>query len=993
MPIGFLTDAERERLDSFPAQVVLGDLDTYFTLSRADCRQVPRTTSPANRLGFALQLGTLRFLGFCPDDLSTVPEAVVAYVARQLDVAPTELARYGQRGLTRTEHLRQIRCYLGFRKATAGDLAQLESWLVDRALEHDRPTLLLRLACEHLLSLRIERPGITHLERFIAAARQRAQQETYRRLAPILTGDCKARLDGLLTVDAVTGRSDLAWLQQSASTYSPPMILATLEKRACCRRWGVDRWNVSSLSPNRLKFLAQIARRSTNQALQRMPERRRYPILVAFLYQTVVDLTDEAIDLFDRCLAEAYHRASRDLKDFRLSVARSTNEKLQLFREIGRVVLDPKVEDADLRRTIYHRIPAAELRDAVEESDRIVRPLDDHYFDFLESRYTYLRQFTPEFIDALAFRSACDSPLLQAVDLLRRLNAKHRRALPDETALDFVPARWRPYVNDNPDQTERRHYFELCVLWELRGALRAGDIWLEGSRRYADPETYLIPREAWPGLRAEVCREIQAPEDGTDRLRDREQELSGLLDRVEVLLAKGGDVRMEGDNLVISPLEAEEKPESTVELERLIDERLPLVELSELLIEVDGWTRFSDDFEHAGGTEPRSREVRNHLYASVLAQACNLGLTRMARISDLTYQKLAWCTNWYIRDETLKAATTRLVNFQYHQPLSRFWGSGTLSSSDGQRFPVSGKVRMATALPRYFGFGKGVTFYTWTADQFSQYGTKVVPSTMRDAPYVLDEYLDNETELPLLEHTTDTAGYTEIVFALFDLLGLRFSPRIRDLGDQQLFRVERQKRHPCLAPLLKGRINRNRILRNWDDLLRVAGSLKRGWVTASLLIGKLQSYPRKNRLTRALQEYGRLAKTVFILRYLESKDYRRRIQAQLNKGEALHGLREFILFANKGVLRKKQEEELMNQARCLNLVTNAVVTWNTVYMAAVIKQLRAEGKTVNEEDIARLSPARYEHINPYGKYCFEVEEGLSRTRLRPLRPPTEHPSR
>ena len=90
---------------------------------------------------------------------------------------------------------------------------------------------------------------------------------------------------------------------------------------------------------------------------------------------------------------------------------------------------------------------------------------------------------------------------------------------------------------------------------------------------------------------------------------------------------------------------------------------------------------------------------------------------------------------------------------------------------------------------------------------------------------------------------------------------------------------------------------------------------------------------------------------------------------------------------------KKQEEELRNQAGCLNLVTNAVVTWNTVYMAAVIEQLRAEGRTGNEEDIARLSPARYEHINPYGKYRFEVEEGLSRSRLRPLRQPNEQPSR
>jgi Domain of unknown function (DUF4158) len=248
VPTGFLSDAERERLDSFPAQIVPGDIDRYFTLSRADRRQIPGTASPANRLGFAIQLGTLRFLGFCPDDLSAAPEAVIVFVARQLDVAPGELARYGRRGQTRTEHRRQIRRYLGFRKATAGDLAQVEDWLVERALEHDRPTLLLRLACERLLGLRVERPGVTHLEKLIAAARQRAQRETYRRLAPVLTGDCKSRLDGLLTVDPATGRSRLAWLQQSVTSSTPPTVLATLEQRAFCREWGVDRWDVSPLS-------------------------------------------------------------------------------------------------------------------------------------------------------------------------------------------------------------------------------------------------------------------------------------------------------------------------------------------------------------------------------------------------------------------------------------------------------------------------------------------------------------------------------------------------------------------------------------------------------------------------------------------------------------------------------------------------------------------------------------------------------------------------
>ena len=90
-----------------------------------------------------------------------------------------------------------------------------------------------------------------------------------------------------------------------------------------------------------------------------------------------------------------------------------------------------------------------------------------------------------------------------------------------------------------------------------------------------------------------------------------------------------------------------------------------------------------------------------------------------------------------------------------------------------------------------------MTFYSWTSDQLSQYGTEVIPATVRDATYVLDAILDNETELTILEHATDMAGYTELVFALFDRLGLQFAPRLRDIGDQQLYRMTRDQPAPA----------------------------------------------------------------------------------------------------------------------------------------------------------------------------------------------------
>jgi TnpA family transposase len=151
---------------------------------------------------------------------------------------------------------------------------------------------------------------------------------------------------------------------------------------------------------------------------------------------------------------------------------------------------------------------------------------------------------------------------------------------------------------------------------------------------------------------------------------------------------------------------------------------------------------------------------------------------------------------------------------------------------------------------------------------------------------------------------------------------------------------------------------------------------------------KLQSYPRQNELTRTLQEYGRLVHTLHILRWYNDVDQRRRIQRQLNKGEALHSLRAAISVANRGILRQKNEEGFTQQAGRLNLVTNAVVIWNTVYMAEVIEQLKQEGYPVRDSDVAYIWPTRHRYINFHGQFLFNIDEAQRRTGLRELRKPS-----
>ncbi len=219
--------------------------------------------------------------------------------------------------------------------------------------------------------------------------------------------------------------------------------------------------------------------------------------------------------------------------------------------------------------------------------------------------------------------------------------------------------------------------------------------------------------------------------------------------------------------------------------------------------------------------------------------------------------------------------------------------------------------------------------------------------------------------------------------------GQRFSPRLRDLAAQQLYKTCNIKSEdfPKLKAHMDKSIDNQLILNNWDEMLRLAGSLKKGWVTASLIIQKLQAYPREHPLTRALQEYGKLMTTLQILRWYEDIYTRRRVSRQLNKGEAAHSLRTHLFFANQGKVKGKLDEQLKHQVGCLNLVTNIIIIWNTIYLHKAVEQLKAEGYHVHDEDLKHIWPTRFEHINVYGRYQFNIDDIRKNRELRNLRQP------
>lgn len=283
MPRRFLSPAERERLSQFPLEISDNDLIVYFTLTPADIAAIQQQRTAHTQLGFALLLGTLRYLGFFPTQLDGLPEAVVTYLAQQVAVPVESLSVYLARAENRREQFDPVMQHLGFRRPTSTDQADLTEWLGERALENERPAGLLQLACERLYQLRLVRPAVTTLEEGVAEARQQAWTKTVRVLVDPLPAEQKRRLADLLEPMAESPLTPLTWLRRSARGYSATDILDTLAKLVYVRRWPVTDWAVLALPSSRLKFLAQLARHTSNQGLQRKkPVTHRQATLVAF---------------------------------------------------------------------------------------------------------------------------------------------------------------------------------------------------------------------------------------------------------------------------------------------------------------------------------------------------------------------------------------------------------------------------------------------------------------------------------------------------------------------------------------------------------------------------------------------------------------------------------------------------------------------------------------------------------------------------------------
>lgn len=168
------------------------------------------------------------------------------------------------------------------------------------------------------------------------------------------------------------------------------------------------------------------------------------------------------------------------------------------------------------------------------------------------------------------------------------------------------------------------------------------------------------------------------------------------------------------------------------------------------------------------------------ILATVMAYGCNIGPYTMAQLTqNVSYRQIKQITDWQMTEEAQRQALAQVVNAISQLNVTQAWGAGKTSSSDGQRFRFKQRILQQTWSHRFYDYA--LEFYSFVADNYAPFYSTVIECTDRDAAYVLDGFLYNESDLMLEEHYTDTHGYTEINFAAFAMLGRRFSPRIRGI--------------------------------------------------------------------------------------------------------------------------------------------------------------------------------------------------------------------
>lgn len=947
-----------------------------------------RTRQSGPRLALLILLKTFQRLGYFPP-LGRVPAPIVAHLAREAGFADAidTLVHY-ESSTYRSRLMALVRLFVGvtdFGRAArrVGVVAAIEA-----ARVRENVADIINAVIEELVRQRFELPAFGTLLKIANAARAKVNRGYHRLVAGTLAPEVRERLNGLLILPA--GQSRTVWDQVKTEPRrpTPQHMRDFLRHLDWLREQGTGTAVFSEVPAAKVRHFAAEARTLTANVLTGMVEPKRLTLMAALLQGQIARTLDDLAEMFIRQLQRMHARAKDGLTAHQREQGGQADALIALLRET--------VQACRGEGSPEERLAAVEAL-LLPDADTILERCDAHtalashtHLPFLARFYRGRRRMFLRFLEAVPLVSTSqDRGVEQAIAFLLKHRTHRRPRLRvgcEETGdagqtvrplldLSFVSEAWWPLVtgrkaHDPAPVTVDRRIFELCLFTQVMTELKSGDLCIPGSDTYGDYRDQLLP---WEVCEREIATYAEqaglptTPEAIVARLRER---LATTAEAVDAGFPANESVEIVKDSPVLKRLRAKPEVEGAADMERRLKARLTPIDLIDALADTEHWLNWTRHFGPISGFDAKVDRPRERYLATAFCYGSKLGPSQAARaMKDLDRRQIAFINQRHITEDALDAAITTVIDAYAGFTLSRRWGSGQSASADGTQWDLHPQSLMSEYHIRYGGYG-GIGYYL-VSDTYIALFSRFIACGAWEGNTILDFVVENRSALQPDTIHADTQGQSAPIFGLAYLLGIQLMPRIRNWQDLHFHRPDKTSRYAHIDTLFTATVDWDLIETLLPDMLRVALSIKAGRIRPSVILRRLNTYSRKNRLYFAFRELGRVVRTIFLLNYLSSLELRHLIQAATNKSELFNKYAQWVAFGESGLVSEGVRDEQRKLIKYNHLVANLLIFHTIVSMTRALEQMAAEGLPVDEAALASLSPYQTEHINRFGNYVLD----------------------